>query len=239
MAAALFVTAHPDDETMFFSPSILNLVDRGMQVALLCLSTGDADGLGRLRSQELRHACSLLGIAGQDITLIDDPQLPDGMDQHWSPLVVEQHVAQAVRRLQPDQIYTFDNGGVSGHPNHLATCAGVLRWWEATPSSSSPSSMPELWQLETVSLPRKYLGLLDSPLAHLMAAMQRRRRQRQQRRQQQQRQQDLDSVQVVVRASPRQAWRALLKHRSQMVWYRRVWMVLSRYMYVNTLVRHY
>lgn len=40
MAAALFVTAHPDDETMFFSPSILNLVDRGMQVALLCLSTG-------------------------------------------------------------------------------------------------------------------------------------------------------------------------------------------------------
>jgi N-acetylglucosaminylphosphatidylinositol deacetylase len=40
MAAALFVTAHPDDETMFFSPSILDLVDRGMQVALLCLSTG-------------------------------------------------------------------------------------------------------------------------------------------------------------------------------------------------------
>jgi hypothetical protein len=45
MAAALFVTAHPDDESMFFAPTILSLVQRGQQVALICLSTGMCWGL--------------------------------------------------------------------------------------------------------------------------------------------------------------------------------------------------
>ena len=35
----LVITAHPDDECMFFSPSILNL-QRCCSVHLLCLSTG-------------------------------------------------------------------------------------------------------------------------------------------------------------------------------------------------------
>jgi N-acetylglucosaminylphosphatidylinositol deacetylase len=36
----LFVTAHPDDECMFFAPSILQLA-RCCQVYLLCFCTGD------------------------------------------------------------------------------------------------------------------------------------------------------------------------------------------------------
>lgn len=39
---ALLVTAHPDDEAMFWAPTILALVERGLRVALLCLSTGAA-----------------------------------------------------------------------------------------------------------------------------------------------------------------------------------------------------
>jgi len=37
---ALLVTAHPDDECMFFAPSILKLVESQASVYLLCLSTG-------------------------------------------------------------------------------------------------------------------------------------------------------------------------------------------------------
>ena len=37
----LFVTAHPDDECMFFGPSVLNAVENGRSVHLLCLSTGE------------------------------------------------------------------------------------------------------------------------------------------------------------------------------------------------------
>lgn len=37
---ALLVTAHPDDECMFFAPTILNLVESKVDLHLLCLSTG-------------------------------------------------------------------------------------------------------------------------------------------------------------------------------------------------------
>ena len=37
---ALVVTAHPDDECLFFSPSIIRLVESQVSVHLLCLSEG-------------------------------------------------------------------------------------------------------------------------------------------------------------------------------------------------------
>lgn len=36
----LLVTAHPDDEAMFFAPTVLGLTRLGHQVSLLCFSTG-------------------------------------------------------------------------------------------------------------------------------------------------------------------------------------------------------
>ncbi|KAL4426171.1 hypothetical protein ABPG77_007453 [Micractinium sp. CCAP 211/92] len=224
---ALLVVAHPDDESMFFAPLILELtVRRGLRVALLCLSTGNADGLGRVRSKELYRACSILGVEPEDVVLVDDARLPDGMHQHWQPEAVAEHVAQAVQRFRPSQVYTFDGGGVSGHPNHLAAAAGVLHWWAASPSSSSPASLPQVWQLETVALPRKYTGLFDAPFSWVSTVLRR--------------QQHSGGVQLCVNLRrPRRAWRALFAHGSQMVWYRRLWMLLSRYMYVNTLVRRF
>lgn len=84
----------------------------------------------------------------------------------------------------------------------------MLRWWADVPGSSSSSSgdngsSPELWQLETVGLLRKYLGLLDVPLAWLLGRAARLRGQA--------------CVMHVCRA-PEVAWRALLAHSSQMVW---------------------
>ena len=38
----LLVTAHPDDEAMFFVPTLLALQARGVAVHVLCLSTGSA-----------------------------------------------------------------------------------------------------------------------------------------------------------------------------------------------------
>ncbi len=103
------------------------------------------------------------------------------------------------------QVYTFDAGGVSGHPNHLAVCAGVLRWWAAAPSSSSAASLPQLWQLESVGLLRKYAAVLDAPLAWAATALRRRLRGRGQ-------------AAWHTCWQPRRAQRALLAHSSQMVW---------------------
>lgn len=38
---ALLVIAHPDDECMFFAPTIIGLQERGIKVNILCLSTGE------------------------------------------------------------------------------------------------------------------------------------------------------------------------------------------------------
>ena len=37
---ALLVIAHPDDEAMFFAPTLQQLAARGVDTAVLCLSTG-------------------------------------------------------------------------------------------------------------------------------------------------------------------------------------------------------
>lgn len=56
--------AHPDDEAMFFSPTLLWLTrpELGNQIFILCLSSGDADGLGHVRKEELRKSALLLGV---------------------------------------------------------------------------------------------------------------------------------------------------------------------------------
>ncbi len=39
-SAVLAVIAHPDDESMFFTPSLLNFVNQKVAVHVLCLSNG-------------------------------------------------------------------------------------------------------------------------------------------------------------------------------------------------------
>ena len=72
--------AHPDDEAMFFAPSVLSLTRRGPaersrnRVRILCLSTGDADGLGATRRRELERSAVLLGLRGaEDVCVVDRP----------------------------------------------------------------------------------------------------------------------------------------------------------------------
>ena len=68
--------AHPDDEAMFFAPSVLALTrpEAGNHVKILCLSTGDADGLGETRRRELQRSGVLLGLRSEeDVLVVDSP----------------------------------------------------------------------------------------------------------------------------------------------------------------------
>lgn len=56
----------------FFVPTIMEL-RKTNNLSLLCLSKGDADGLGSIRSKELDVSCKYLGF--QDWDVIDDPNL--------------------------------------------------------------------------------------------------------------------------------------------------------------------
>jgi N-acetylglucosaminylphosphatidylinositol deacetylase len=90
----LLLIAHPDDEAMFFAPTLLALTRpaNGNHVKILCLSSGmhrstdfhaivtnqrcvagDADGLGDIRKKELIKSGLQLGIGNKDdILIIED-----------------------------------------------------------------------------------------------------------------------------------------------------------------------
>ena len=70
----LLVTAHPDDEAMFFAPTILSLSTKhSLGLFHLCLSTGNADGLGVLRKTELSNSLDVLGIHSDKRQIFDHP----------------------------------------------------------------------------------------------------------------------------------------------------------------------
>lgn len=52
------MTAHPDDEAMFFLPTIMSL--QKYKIHLLCLSNGNYDKLGEIREKELKKCCDYL-----------------------------------------------------------------------------------------------------------------------------------------------------------------------------------
>lgn len=121
------------------------------------------------------------------------------------------------------QVVTFDAGGVSGHPNHAAL-PHALADLVAAPAAGGAGIRQRVWLLETTSLLRKYLGLLDLPLSFLLllataarAGCSKPRR-------------------LALNFRPWMAYRAMLAHASQFVWYRRLFILFSRYTYVNTLV---
>ncbi|XP_036691328.1 N-acetylglucosaminyl-phosphatidylinositol de-N-acetylase isoform X3 [Balaenoptera musculus] len=68
----LLVTAHPDDEAMFFAPTVLGLARLRHQVSLLCFSSGNYYNQGEIRKKELLQSCDVLGIPPSNVMIIDN-----------------------------------------------------------------------------------------------------------------------------------------------------------------------
>ena len=200
------VTAHPDDEAMFFTPFLSYTLEQHSHVYVLCLSSGDAQGLGLVRRKELVNALhNVFGLNAKHIRLIDDPRLADGMQEHWPEHRVAAHVKDFVREFSLDLLVTFDERGVSGHPNHIACFQGVERVCEALPGLHG-------WCLESPGLLRKYSGPLDILTTWILNRC------------------SWDKVFVTLDFL--QSYRAMEAHASQFVWYRRLFVLFSRFSWV-------
>ena len=114
--AVLFVTAHPDDETMFFAPTILNLIASGISVHLLCLSNGKIikiefnddegghDGLGEIREKELEKAALKLGFQAENVQVLADQRLQDGPENKWPASIIKEHVEMMTKVWKIDTV---------------------------------------------------------------------------------------------------------------------------------------
>ncbi|KAL8304515.1 hypothetical protein RB597_004330 [Gaeumannomyces tritici] len=249
--------AHPDDEAMFFSPTVLALTrpETGNHVKIMCLSSGNADGLGETRKKELVKSGMLLGLRNEeDVTVIESESFPDSMTTTWDPTAISELLTSAFapdagRAPDIDILVTFDSQGVSSHPNHISLYHGARAF--ASSLRRGGSGTLALYSLTSVSFLRKYTSILDA-VATLAT-----------------------SWGFAAGGPPSKAegghpgglvfmnplsggsggggaptghdsrpggrnvataWRAMTEaHLSQMVWFRYGWITLSRYMVVNDL----
>lgn len=256
--------AHPDDEAMFFSPTLLALTEKelGNHVKILCLSSGDADGLGETRKKELLKSASILGLRSQDdVFIIDDEAFPDSMHTTWdaskiagilsSAFASKQALEKSQRkpimgqamgdkdapRASIDILITFDRHGISSHPNHISLYHGALTFLRTLMAKKAGWECPvTLYTLTSVSIVRKYVSVLDAPFTMLWLAM------------------SASSAsakgtgkgkkggmpsQLLYMSDLGQYFKAqgamTRAHRSQMRWFRWGWIGVGRYMVVNDL----
>ncbi len=109
----LFVIAHPDDEAMFFSPTILHLHQLQLQhhqvneLFLVCLSNGNNDGLGTIREKELIRSCEALHIPKKNVIQINRKELLDGFNNAWDSLLISNIVGDIVDEHHIDTVCFF------------------------------------------------------------------------------------------------------------------------------------
>ncbi|KAL3624107.1 hypothetical protein CASFOL_032923 [Castilleja foliolosa] len=123
----LLVIAHPDDESMFFTPVINYLIKTGHNLHVLCVSTGNADRMGSIRKQELHLACAVLKIPSQQVNVLDHPDLQDGFGKYWDSGLLASVIGNEIHTCSIDLIITFDDYGISGHCNHRDVHQGVRK----------------------------------------------------------------------------------------------------------------
>jgi N-acetylglucosaminylphosphatidylinositol deacetylase len=258
------VIAHPDDESMFFLPTIRGLAEEKKTVWLLCLTTGNYDGLGKIREKEMIAAGTLLGI---DKTIVqDNPLLQDHPTQRWDKVLVASVIRTAlVQHIQENQeflLITFDKSGVSGHFNHIDTHYGVCQlmiqqrlFKERTKISSKNDDnneptlhILESWQLYSESnVIFKYIPLVSWILLAISLCFNVAKTSVMNNNTTTTNSQSTTTttlvpcdnskcVKVYRLNNPRLNWKAMATHRSQFVWYRRLFVVFSCYTYYNKLL---
>jgi N-acetylglucosaminylphosphatidylinositol deacetylase len=163
---SVLVIAHPDDESMFFVPTIVGMKNEGAPLWLLCLTTGNFDGLGKIRSKELvRTGTDVLGF--DKIILCDDDKVKDHPTNGWNirhaASLIERNLLAAFKEISDNyagiELITFDQRGVSGHVNHRDTYFACRSLWQGScETRATPKNIPVLppvsmWTLSTNTVP--------------------------------------------------------------------------------------
>lgn len=128
LSRLLVVCAHPDDESFGLGAVLAAAVDAGATISLLCFTYGEASTLhatpgelAAVRVEELSAAAAILGVGRVELLAYPDGTLAD------QPL---DELAGRVRRLardvDADGLLVFDDGGITGHPDHQRATDAAL-----------------------------------------------------------------------------------------------------------------
>ncbi len=168
----LWIGAHPDDEMMVAAVLGADCVDGARACGLLVMTAGEAgncartalcsgEDLATLRRRELEASASLFGARLEQWDLGDGTTgdarvvLEAWASRAGGAEALLARMVDALRRLRPDRVYTFDpRHGSTCHPDHRATGALVILAARAlgddapeielvasTPDSADPSAV--------------------------------------------------------------------------------------------------
>jgi N-acetylglucosaminylphosphatidylinositol deacetylase len=228
----LIVVAHPDDECLFFSPTILGLISRQKTGHILVFSTGNSEGLGPIREKELQGSCQRLGIDSSRCLSLNLTDLQDGSHLWWPKEKISEFVQKHIKQFDIDLIITFDTSGVSGHINHKAVSIGIEYYIKTADKT------PLIYELPTTAVIFKFTSILDifrtiikfsfrlfrsffsTILPFLFSTP--------------------SSQRALFVSSPLGYYhglKAFYAHRSQVLWFRHLYTTFSRYMWINDLFK--
>lgn len=154
----LLFTAHPDDESMFFTPTITELTKENYNNTfhLICLSNGGYDGLGSIRERELRKAARVLSI--DSVKVLD---YVDDINVYWNISDIVKSITDEINNVKREYefeenksliLLTFDQDGVSSHPNHKSVYQAVKTYNKLTNTRA--------YSLKSWNILVKYSGML-------------------------------------------------------------------------------
>ncbi|ANZ74142.1 BA75_01508T0 [Komagataella pastoris] len=257
------VIAHPDDEVMFFTPVVTELVKELYfnKLHIFCFSNGNSEGLGQTRHNELLRSAEVVGIDKENVQILDKPQFRDSIDQIWETEDIVKELENSIQPRKLDffnlmrtgkaahkiSIITFDGLGVSKHPNHKSLYHGCVEFVE---KKRQETQTIDLFVLKTQGMISKYsatllsiFGILNKRLDSLVGWLETK---------------DLkaisglystlrqyssipDDKRVSIFGDITTLITALhsmnVAHDSQMVWFRWLWMFFSSYLSYNELTR--
>ncbi len=152
-ARVMSIHAHPDDQEFTVAGTLAKWARAGSEILTVCITSGDSgsndktdpsmtkEELLRIREEEQRHACQVLGV--REVIFL---RYPDGMLQSTIPL--RRDLTRLVRKYKPtavvcgDPTVRFYGNSYMNHPDHRVAADVALD--AVFPSAGTRFIFPEL-----------------------------------------------------------------------------------------------
>ncbi|WP_430393788.1 mycothiol conjugate amidase Mca [Brachybacterium nesterenkovii] len=164
------VHAHPDDESSKGAASMARYVHEGVQVTVITCTGGergdilnpkmaeDPEALADLpavRRREMARAQEILGVDHEWLGFEDSglpegdplPALPEGSFATLELDVAAGPLVEALRRLRPQVLTTYDENGGYPHPDHIMTHRVSMRAVDLAADGTFAPELGEPWEV--------------------------------------------------------------------------------------------
>ena len=167
------VHAHPDDESSKGAGTMARYVREGVQVTVITCTGGErgdilnpalqhdeqiAANLPAVRRAEMARAQEILGVGHEWLGYVDSglpegeplPPLPEGSFATLDPDEAARPLVEALRRIRPHVLVTYDENGGYPHPDHIQTNRVSLAALRLAADAAFAPELGEPWEVAKV-----------------------------------------------------------------------------------------